>query len=388
MALAVSTTRWRDQPIIPKDWEDVASLVKVAREVRDRIVEFDWAFTRGDLRSLRRGVYEWGIRTVGRYKCFDARVLAAVNEALGETDTTFVLQEPKNSQGSDCNASCVGDGDLFRLRGHAPFDIVFGYGSAGVGQNLAGSALLGPTVQKTLTDAVGMLDWDLRRLQEERFRPVRNALYGLRLDYGPPIVESSHGPEMDIEVHFHGPFSALDDLGCRCLFADEMTARSGVYLWTINVNGKERPWYVGQTRRGFGQRMGEHLAGFLSGQYTTYDPAALSRGEHRLASGAVKGMWPQTFPSVLRNYESLMPNITGLIRLIKFHLAPLVGAPHLHDRVEGAIGRYYKAHRDPELREFFSPGLKLPAAIPYDNPIRLVLSSETPLAGLPSEIRE
>lgn len=239
-----------------------------------------------------------------------------------------------------------------------------------------------------LSNSVGMLNWDLHRLQEERFRSVRNALYGLRLDYGPPILEPAHGPGMDVAVHFHGPLSALDEGTCPCLFADEMAARSGVYLWTINVNGKERPWYVGQTRRGFGQRMGEHLASFLSGQYTIYDPVALSRGEHRRAAGVVEGVWPQTLPSVLRNHETLMPNMTRLIRLIRFHLAPLVGDAHLHDRVEGAIGRYYQAHPDPELRDFFSPGLKLPAAIPGEKTIRLVLSSDVPLAGLPGEIRE
>ncbi|HSW00638.1 MAG TPA: hypothetical protein VLI39_10730 [Sedimentisphaerales bacterium] len=58
-----------------------------------------------------------------------------------------------------------------------------------------------------------------------------------------------------------------------------------------------------------------------------------------------------------------------------------------YDRVEGTIGRYYKTHPIVELRDFFGPDIRLPAAVPYD-PIRLVLSSEMPLAGLPGEIRE
>ncbi len=86
------------------------------------------------------------------------------------------------------------------------------------------------------------------------------------------------------------------------------------------------------------------------------------------------------------NYETLMPNVIRQIRLVRFYFAPLDGDAHLYDRVEGAIGRYYKVHRDSVLRDFFGPGIKLPAAIPGDKPIRLVLSSESLIAGLPPEI--
>ena len=321
-------------------------------------------------------------------KCFDARVLGAINSALGDADSIFVLKEPKKNRGVDFNVSCVGDGDTFRLQGHAPFDIIFGYGCAGIGLDMLGSVHLGPTVQEILAGSVGMLGWDLRRLQEERLQPVRNALYGLPTKYGIQKPATPTGPPVEVQAHFHGPFSAFDEAGCRCLFTDQLAARSGVYLWTISVKGQECLWYVGQTRRSFGQRMGEHLAGFLSGQYQIHDPDGLSRGEQRLADGSINGVWPRTLPYLLQNYESLLPKITGLIRLIKFHLCPLVGDAHLHDRVEGAIGRYYKAHPDPALRDFITPGLKLPAAVPYDNPMRLILSSETPLAGLPAEICE
>ena len=128
-------------------------------------------------------MYEWGSAVVGRSKCFDARVLAGINDAIGEANSIFVLTEPKYSQGMPCEASCVAEGEVFRLRGHAPFDIIFGYGSAGVGQN-PWSAHLGPTAQATLANAVALLGWDLRRLQEEGFRPVRNVLYGFPVGHG------------------------------------------------------------------------------------------------------------------------------------------------------------------------------------------------------------
>jgi hypothetical protein len=203
-----------------------------------------------------------------------------------------------------------------------------------------------------------------------------------------PTAVPASGPEVQVPVHFHGPYSALDEDGCPCLFKDEIAARNGVYLWAINVQGTDRPWYVGQTRRSFGERIGEHLGGILSGEYPTYDATRLAQGSQVLAQGSVWGAWPEIIPDILRDYETLMPNIIALIRLMRFHVAPLTGNEHLYNRIEGAIGRYYKAHPIPELRDFFFQGLKLPPAIPYNNPIRLMLSGDTPLAGLPDRICE
>ena len=387
--MAVSTTRWRDQPIIPTDYENLVGLVKAAREARKRIVEFDWFFTRDDLQRLQRAVFEWGTLGVGSYKCFDARVLSAINRALGETATAFVLNEPRNSEHMEIKVSCTVEDDGFRLSGHAPFGNVYGYGRASVAQDLPGVVHLGASAREVLTDAVGMLNWDVRRLQEERYRPVVNALFGLRPNYGvQATVVPSTEPPIDVDLRFQGPFSAASGDANRCLFLEPVSVQSGIYLWTIDVGGQVRPWYVGQTRRSFRQRMAEHVSGFLTGQYAIYDPEALSRGEHRLALSEIKGVWPQTLPVVLANYEILFPKIRSLIDLIKFHLAPLDGDGHLHDRIEGAIGRYYKVHSDPALRNFFGPGIKVPAAIPYDRPLRLMLSSEAPVAGLPTEIRE
>jgi hypothetical protein len=389
MPAAISTARWRDQPVVPADYEDVPALVKLAREARGQVVEFDWAFGRDDLQRLRRAVFEWGSVAQGRYKRFDARMLEAINLALGETDTVLVLNEPAGAGGPDCTVTCLPDGDGFRLRGRATFDIAFGWGAAAVTQSGPGRAFLGSSVRAQLADSVGTLGWDLRRLQDKSFDPVWNALYGLPLSYGAGEVAQHPGPELRVDLEFQGPFSAADDSECRCLFTDAVAGENGIYLWTIEVDGAALPWYVGQTRRGFGQRMGEHIVQMLAGRYVPHDPVALSRGDStRLCEGVGAQNGGLTLPVFLRDCETLTPKIAATIRLLRFRVAPLDEDVRLLNRLEGAIGRYYKAHPVLALRSFFMPGMRVPAAVAGDQPMRLVLKSDAPIAGLPLEVLE
>ena len=388
------TTRWRGDPILPDGYEDVARLVALGRKARGRIVEFDWSFSLEDLRRLRHAVFEWGGNAAGRYRGFDARVLAAINSALGEDDTVFVVNEPPKQYDLDGKVSCIAYGGSYRLYGHAPFDVVFGYGQSAVTDKPETRTRLGDVAGATIAAAVGQLGWDLHRLAEERLRPVRNVIYGLPVGYDigtesaavKPASES--GPPIDVPVHFQGPFAAVEDADCPCLFKVPIAAQSGVYLWTIAVAAGDRPWYVGQTRRGFGRRMGEHVANYLSGQYSTSDAKALAEGRNDITWRADEGnaRWPQTLPSFLRDFETRAANLIGLIRLLRFHVAPLEGDAHLHDRIEGVIGRHFKAHFDPDLRDFFAPGIRLPSKVPFDTALRLVLSSEAPIAGLPENL--
>ena len=93
-------------------------------------------------------------------------------------------------------------------------------------------------------------------------------------------------------------------------------------------------------------------------------------------------------PAFLTQGHALVPTVLSLIQVLRFHVAPLAGNQHILDRVEGALGRCFKRHADPRLRDFFCPGLRVPARLPNDSLIRLLLSSDVPLAGLPAEIIE
>jgi hypothetical protein len=308
MSEAISTARWRDHPLVPADYEDVPALVRLAHIARGQVVEFDWAFGRDDLQGLRRAVFEWGSPVRGRYKRFDARMLAAMNVALGETDTVLVLSEPAGSVGPDCAVECLRDGDGFRLRGSVTFDIALGWGVTGVQESGPGRAFLGSAVRATLADSVAMLGWDLRRLQDKSFDPVWNALYGLPLSYGAGKAPLPPEPELPVDLKFQGPFSAVDDGECRCLFTDPIATKNGIYLWTIEVDGAALPWYVGQTRRGFAQRMSEHIVQMLAGRYAPHDPVALSRGD---STRLCEGVGAQNGGAPLQNARLRSIAVTG-----------------------------------------------------------------------------
>lgn len=378
------TTSWRNDEIVPKGYDDIRILVRDVRDARDEIVEFDWGFCQEDLRRVRQAVHNWGLPVQGRFKRFDARVLAAINAALGEADSVFVLNEPANAAGPDSAVSCVVHDGLFRLCGHASFDVVLGYGLAAVSDDPETAARLGEEARGTIATAVGMLGWDLSRLSEERLRPARNALVGLPPSYGIAQEPAPTGPVTEMALDFRGPFAAVDLEGQRCLFTNPIAAQTGVYLWTIEVGAQHRAWYIGQTRRGYGQRMTEHIGMFLSGQYDTLDAASLAAGVQRVVWRAGPG--GLRLGEFLRRGEELAPQTLKMINLLRFHVAPFAGPRELYDRIEGGLGRHFKSHQDPALHGFFSPGIKLPAKVPYDKPIRLALSAETPVSGLPREL--
>jgi hypothetical protein len=182
MKLSASITRWRGEPHSPAGYNDVVKLVALARKARNRTVEFEWSFGLEALRELREAIFAWSSTVVGRYRCFDARVLAAINKALDEHDNIYVLREPKNARHMDCKVSCSRDGDGFCLSGHAPFDVVFGYAHNSLTSIAATRST--PAFCSTLVKAGHDLGWNPQRFLEPRLLGVRNTA---RRFFGPGI---------------------------------------------------------------------------------------------------------------------------------------------------------------------------------------------------------
>lgn len=395
MSNNVWLTRWRKEPVIPDNYEDLPSLLRLAKRLRNEIIEFDWVFNKEEIIKLRRAVFEVGSLMVKRYKCFYSRVLAAINSALDKEERLFELAEPKGYEQFDCQVRCSREGNIFHLQGHATFDLIFALAQGGAVSNSVENSFLDEHIKEKLVENMRALGWDTKVLIDSRYDAFRTKLYGMQPKNARTFEERSDTrPELQLDIHFKGPFSAFDNIpGCRCLFKEDVSNNNGVYIWTVNANGHEIPYYIGQTRRGFNQRIAEHIRSMLSGEYLPLDAVAISQGKYKRAEGAPEGFWPHNLPGFLINWEKLIPNIIHEIKLFRFYLAPInvpdgwdIKLPDLLNRVEGAIGWYLKRHTDKQVREFFAPGIKLPILIPGDRRLRIRISSEVPIEGLPLEI--
>jgi hypothetical protein len=127
-----------------------------------------------------------------------------------------------------------------------------------------------------------------------------------------------------MEVEIHGPFSWLTGLDHACIFESPVANFSGVYLWSVPYEGAEMVYYVGETGRSFRDRLKEHLASYLAGLYRVWEPELFARGEKRLVWD---GMWRRgeevRMGDFLARHTELAPRIHQIVRLLRFHLAPI-----------------------------------------------------------------
>ena len=64
MSTDMSNTRWRDEPLVPENYGDIAALVALARQARQHVVEFEWMFA-ADASTFRTLLLE-ELENVGR----------------------------------------------------------------------------------------------------------------------------------------------------------------------------------------------------------------------------------------------------------------------------------------------------------------------------------
>ncbi len=102
-----------------------------------------------------------------------------------------------------------------------------------------------------------------------------------------------------------------------------------------------------------------------------------------------KGMWrpgeEKRIDEFVARHKSLWPHVQGIIQNIRFHLAPLDAEKRLLERVEGAIATcFYEA--DGIVGEFQETGIRYRPRRDDEEPLTGSIQTDTPIAGLPSEI--
>ena len=382
------TAQWRGDPVVPDSYDDVAALVSLARKARKELVDFDWLLTRDEITRLREAVHSWGVTVRGRYKKFDAQVLAAINEVLEEPDSAYTLSIPKGTEW-DSEVRALREGDNYRLSGHAGFDVVFGY--SWVDQEPEKPDVrLGLDLARKLGDMATQLGWGGSELKSPKLQPAVNALFGNPPDYGVDLKLSDDvlTPTEPFDLTFRGPLHWSSDSDLPSIFDPPASLEKGIYLWTFRVGGEDRVHYVGQTRRNFASRLSEHLSGYLSGKYSIIDVEQLARGnQENVWQAASAGQdYGRSLTEFLRRHDELMPKLILLLDRLRFYVAPIEGEQRLFDRVEGKLGRHFLDHPDARIRKSFVAGAKFPAAIPFEKTARCRIKAEGPIAGLPEEL--
>ena len=185
-------------------------------------------------------------------------------------------------------------------------------------------------------------------------------------------------------VEFSGPFSWLGQ-DSPSVFVAPLGQARGLYIWSISVGNQDVVYYVGLTQRTFAERFLEHFKEHASGGYHLHDPA-------EFAAGRKVQLWPgrfgaerQSVQEFIRRYEELIPAITALTNLYRFHLAPLTLDQRSLERIEAALANHLYASPD-VVGEFQDAGIQYRPRRPSEPPFEIAFRSQVPLLGLPSKL--
>jgi hypothetical protein len=131
-------------------------------------------------------------------------------------------------------------------------------------------------------------------------------------------------------------------------------AKYGIYLWGFMLSRQFTPYYVGIADHIF-NRMAQHLAAILSGQYTLYHREVLAQFAQYSNAEVVpvdqKGKiyspnWPKAYPAFLQQRQALQPHIDAMVDSLVFSYAELnpqrVSKTHLKEIEKACIAQIGK----------------------------------------------
>jgi hypothetical protein len=145
-------------------------------------------------------------------------------------------------------------------------------------------------------------------------------------------------------IRFNGPFqwnhSDQSKTGRTSPDFGDLANCMGVYLWTVEVDGKELIHYVGHTSQNFRKRHQQHCSEFVRGNYGIYDAEDLKGG---VRTPRFRGIWnvkgdtkKQVKSQFIRHKPDFLAMVGPYLDTLKVWVAPL-SDPILSRRLETAI---------------------------------------------------
>jgi len=133
---------------------------------------------------------------------------------------------------------------------------------------------------------------------------------------------------------WRGPKRLWSKDAAECILQTTEARSPGVYFWAVEIDGEYWVNYVGMTRYDIAARQVEHLEGFLSGHYLTYDPKALRGGHKDLLHDPGGASRIERF---LTGYQNIAGQLLDLFEMLSVFYMPLDRPTEDLKQVESAL---------------------------------------------------
>ena len=156
---------------------------------------------------------------------------------------------------------------------------------------------------------------------------------------------------------------------------------SGIYIWTIQVNGRHVAYYVGETGRPVRDRTIEHYKCYVHGEYRIFDPINFREGVKKqppMWGDAYGYRWPKRVDEYLRRFHELLPMMSEFVGLLEMFIIPFGEPARIRKRLEAEIN-YLCRSAEGDLQDddiVYKPSLR------NEEAVRIGWQQPIPVAGL------
>ncbi len=179
-----------------------------------------------------------------------------------------------------------------------------------------------------------------------------------------------------------GPFSLLTTTEMPCVLEVGAAAQSGIYLFSIEHEGRDLVHYVGETGRSFAQRLREHLFAYLNGTYNVYEPEAFAAGQlDQIWEGMLSWSAGLRAGEFLARSDELMPAMRANLHRIRLWLLATDVDRRTRRLMETAIARHLMDQAAP-IGTFHEP-IKYEYRGPDEPSIEFAIDMHAQFIGMP-----
>jgi len=182
---------------------------------------------------------------------------------------------------------------------------------------------------------------------------------------------------------FNGPYTIYST---NSIFEDTIANEEGIYLWTLQANGKYVIEYIGETGSSFRQRTKEHIIQVLGGNYRILDASCYQKEEVRVLWN---GMWRKgtrdKLGDFISSYTELAPKIVKYIDSINIFVAPIKIDGYMRKVIEGALASYIKDQPE-DVTRFYPMDNRTYRPKSNAHKVKIHITSSEAIVGLPSEL--